>query len=331
MENRILGNEQMHRFIVGTGRCGSTLLSKMLRENLEVASIFEYFSGLPPDRCFARSPQSGEDFAAMHCAIDTITNQVLARGYPIAEVTYPFDAPGSRYSRQGDLPFILGATLPELPIEHPDAFYDEACSFMLSLPPRPAAAQHRTFFDWLAERLGRTTWVERSGGSIDYLGKLNAMFPNARFVHIHRAGEEAALSMREHHVFRLGVSLMHGLAVEESPDRDRITALLESRPPSEYFGHTWTDQLLHGFRSLRAMNADQYMEIRFEDLLERSSEVLSRVADFLELPNPKGEWIERAAALVSGSPPTRADQLSDDERHRLEQACRPGNVLLGRT
>ena len=33
----------MDRFIVGTGRCGSTLLSRMLAENPTTLSVFEFF------------------------------------------------------------------------------------------------------------------------------------------------------------------------------------------------------------------------------------------------------------------------------------------------
>lgn len=331
----MVGREEpsLHRFIVGTGRCGSTLLSKMIRENDRVASIFEYFSGLDRARCFAREPLSAEAFAAMHCEVETITNRVLALGYPIAEVVYPFDAAGARYTRQGDLPFILGATLSTLPVADPDAFYDETRAFMLALPTRPVAEQHLAFFEWIAERLGRPVWVERSGGSIDHLGELNALFPGARFLHIHRAGEEAALSMREHHVFRLGISLMYGLkptGAEPVEEGDPFAQLLESRPPVEYFGRAWTDQLLRGFRALRKIGADQYREVRFEDLVAHPGEVLDEVAGFLELPDPRGPWRERAIAAVRGVPKARSEALPDDERERLAQACRPGNLLLGR-
>ena len=34
------------RFVVGTGRCGSTLLSRMLAMNEQVLNLFELFSGI---------------------------------------------------------------------------------------------------------------------------------------------------------------------------------------------------------------------------------------------------------------------------------------------
>jgi hypothetical protein len=41
-------------------------------------------------------------------------------------------------------------------------------------------------------------------------------------------------------------------------------------------------------------------------------------------------WIERAAGLVRGIPPTRAGTLPPPERARLAEACREGRHLLGR-
>ena len=52
------------RFVVGTGRCGSTLLSRMLAMNGGVLNVFELFSGLEPDFRFERRAISGAELAA---------------------------------------------------------------------------------------------------------------------------------------------------------------------------------------------------------------------------------------------------------------------------
>ncbi len=306
----------------------------MIRENPQVASFFEYFNGLDASLRFSRLPFDGARFTQMICDVHPITTMVMARGYPIEEVAYPFERPGVRFGREQGVPYILGAMLPSLPIDDPDAFYDEVCEFTRALPESTAAVHHLALFDWISERLGRTEWVERSGGSIVHLGELNKTFRDARFVHIHRAGEEAALSMREHHVFRLGVMLSYGLKPEAGGESegqgDDVTRLIDSRPDAEYFGRFWNDQLMRGMRALADLDADQYCEIRFEDLVERPRVEFSRVAEFFELPDVQGPWFERAVALVRKPPAARANELPEGERLRLDRACRSGNLLLGR-
>ncbi len=46
----------MERFIVGTGRCGSTLLSRMVGLHPEALSLHEFFTGLNRERRFQGGP-----------------------------------------------------------------------------------------------------------------------------------------------------------------------------------------------------------------------------------------------------------------------------------
>jgi hypothetical protein len=59
--------------------------------------------------------------------------------------------------------------------------------------------------------------------------------------------------------------------------------------------------------------------------------VLPRIAEFLELDGSARNWVERAAALVRGVPPTRFEKLSGPERERLAEACQVGQQLLERS
>lgn len=353
----------MNRFVVGTGRCGSTLFSRMLAESPQVASLFEFFGGLDPGLRFDTAPLDGKEFAALISSEQPVVTAFLARGYQEPEIIYPF-GPRSRYRRQDPLPWILVGTLPRLS-EDPDSLYDEAMAFASSLPKQSLALHYQQLMDWLTKRVNREIWIERSGCSIESIGSLNEFFPDSRFLHLHRDGPEAALSMREHPAFRLAVFLIYQLAANpggasdlgemdlnavpegidpiaqavhlgeidwSAPPRpgDPISRILDSRPAVEFFGRYWTDQLIHGVRCLTRIDADQYLDVRFEDLVSKPKEVLRLTCDFFELDPDADGWIDRAAALVRGIPPTRFEKLAKDEQERLTRACVVGRQLLDR-
>ena len=52
-------------FVIGTGRCGSTLLSTLLTENRQALVLSEFFGGLDMINRFSPAPMSGEDLATM--------------------------------------------------------------------------------------------------------------------------------------------------------------------------------------------------------------------------------------------------------------------------
>ena len=187
----------MDRFIVGTGRCGSTLLSRMLAENPSALCIFEFFNGLDMTRRFTATPAAGKSFADLISQEQPFVRMVVSRGYEVPEITYPFDAERSRYARDDRLPYILVSALSRLS-DHPDALFDEVLAVASAHPPPPLAAHDRQLFGKVELRRAQAAWIEKSGSSIDYLASLHAFFPEAGFVHLHRDGPEVALSMREH-------------------------------------------------------------------------------------------------------------------------------------
>ncbi len=331
----------MDRFIVGTGRCGSTLLSQMLAEHPGALSVFELFNGIDWARRFAPEAIDGESYGALIASEQPFVTAVLRRGYDVSEIIYPFET--GRHGRGDPLPWILVAMLPRLAAD-PDSLFDEVMARVKGHPTQPALSHHRMLFAWLMERLHKSFWLERSGSSFDYLGELIRHFPDARFLHIHRDGPETALSMVHHHAYRLPISLIYGAPLDDGArladlgpldlhavptGRDAISRVLASRPPPALFGRYWCDQVLHGYRALRELDADRYAEVRFEDLVERPHEVLAGIAGFFALPDG-GDWIPRAAGLIRGTPARRVPELACEERDALEAACRPGQVLLGR-
>lgn len=317
----------MRRFVVGTGRCGSTLLSRMLAQHPDVLALFEFFNGLDWGRRFAPGAVDGRTFWSIVAQPNEVTDLALARGYDSDEIAYPFQAE-SRFRRGDAIPWILIATLPRLTDDH-DALFDELAAEVAAWAPAPLADHYERLFAMLGARFGRPLWIERAGSSIDYMGELHALYPDARFLHIHRDGREAALSIRAHPFFRLAVNAMFGLVPEATEGEDVVALMLESEPPVEIYGRYWSDQLLRGFRAAARMDAAQYLEVRFEDLVTDPLPVMARIGHFFELPD-REDWLARAAALVRSVPPSRFGTLGPQEQALLTEAVRPGQVLLGR-
>lgn len=332
----------MKRFIVGTGRCGSTLLSRMLAVSPEMVSIFEFFNGLQSPKRFAREKVSARELWSIIAQPHAFVTMVTSRGHRVEEVVYPFDRPGSRYGPGDDLPWLLVATLPRLSDE-PDALFDETRDFVRTLPDQSMAQHYVQLFEWWTARCGGRVWNERSGSGIDYTGDLAELYPDARFLHLHRSGEEASLSMREHAAFRLAISIVYDLDPEvdlatalarlrpESGVDDPVARLLERRPDPSHFGRFWSDQIGNGLRALKDLRPEQYMEVRFEDLIVSPIETLECIAGFFEMDPLLDGWIEQASSLVDREPSSRMLRLGGAEREDLRAACRTANLLIGRS
>ena len=84
----------MDRFVVGSGRCGSTLLSRMLALHEDCLSIFEFFTGLDHARRFAPA-LDGSALADLLQAEQPFVTAVLRRGYRAEEIVSRLTSPGS--------------------------------------------------------------------------------------------------------------------------------------------------------------------------------------------------------------------------------------------
>jgi len=318
----------MERFVVGTGRCGSTLLSLMLAQHRDVVSVHEFFTGLDWSRRFAEGLVSGVDLAAMIGAEQPVTTAVLSRGHTSDEIQYPFGSAKVRHVAGDPVPWLSITMLSRL-TDDPDVWYDDMVAFAGSRPEATMRDHYRALFDWVAERAGGRVWIERSGSSIDYLGDLATLYPLARFVHIHRDGHEAALSIREHPFFRLGVSLLMNLFPDIDDVDTAVTQAIDTPPPCWAVGRYWSDQVLRGFRALPLLDSSQFLQVRFEDIVADPGAALADIADFFELDEDL-EFVDRGSALVRGVPARRFPDLSAAEQQELRDACRPGQFLLGR-
>ncbi len=318
----------MDRFVVGTGRCGSTLMSKMLDQHAATLGLNEVFTGLDWGRRFVAGEVPGAEVADILDTPNHVIDLVVGRGYDAEEVTYRFRNE-DRYHRGDPIPWILTSTLPYLS-DDPDALWDETRAWLRQQGRAPIGDHYRALFDRLTARAGKTEWIERSGSSVQYIADLARVFPEARFVHLHRSGAEVALSMRNHPFYRLAVQLFYGVmpdGVDPANEAAVVDAWLTGDPPVALYGQYWSDQLADGAETLRALPPDRLFTVSFEEMCESPIETMTEVAEFFGLPADEG-FPERAAAMVRGVPPSHLDELAPEQQVELINSIQPGRELL---
>jgi hypothetical protein len=332
-------------FVVNTGRCGSTFLSEILNQHPRVLSLSEFFVSMEPEP-FPAGAVSGDQLAAKLARKDPLASIALISHAEPAEFRYPIDA-GLRYDRASGVPAVAAIALPHL-TDDPDTGLDDLIAMASGLPSAPIEQQYLALFDWLCDRFGGDMWVERSGGSIQYVPELMDRFPGARFIHLYRDGRETAISMSSRPNFRVmfvgadierltGVNPFTKLDPPPLPDLPEPYArlvppnfefqkLLDYPIPLERFGLHWSSSIFRGLRSLRGVDPAQILPMSYEDLVTDPATSLDRLARFMEIDVPD-RWIAGAEAAAK-RPPSKWAQLPEPERSRLDAACRIANRRL---
>jgi hypothetical protein len=327
-------------FVVSTGRCGSTMLSNMLRLNPEILSLSEFLSLLMPDPL----PASDMNAAAYWRLLSepwTFFRHAYKLGLRVPEFLYR-PGPGSRFNSATGIPPILITALPHLS-DDPEGLYDEVATFVAGLVPACAAVQHRRLFGWLCERLGARVWVERSGSSLLYMNQLTGAFRDARFVHLYRDGRECAYSFSRHPLYRLGAVevMLHsrlGMSPYLADDRPpaQVPPELRSLMPQTFdpraferfempvadAGQFWSDMIMPALDVLASLPPERVLQLSYEDLVAKPRQALVRLARFAGLPHADADWLDRAVLLAKPRSP-RWTGLPQQQISELTRVCEP--------
>jgi putative sulfotransferase len=295
--------EDAGRFIVSTGRCGSTLLSNVLSSHPAVLGLSELFSSLQPE-AFPREIVSGPEFWRLLSTPHAQWTLALQQRIESPELLYPVDDPGAMFNRNEGIPPISAVCLPAITTD-PDSLYRELAEAVPRFDSALAGTQYTRLFRWLAARLGRPLWVERSGGSLGYVADIARAFPGARFLHLYRNGPDVALSMSRHPFFRLQVG--------PSPSVTRL-------------GVRWSAMIVRGLDSLLALPRSLVMHLSYEDLVRDPVHSLGAAARFFAIDAP-AEWTAQAATSIAPRA-SRVGELDTDTRAQLERVCAVGTRKL---
>lgn len=341
-------------FVVGTGRCGSTMISNMLRDHPSVLSLSEFFSlvtdGSRLTEPFSPEPMDGRRFwKIVGATTPFMTFQLRMRSVrPADHLLYPYDEVDARYSAETGVPSIVLTALPHLTAD-PVALYDLMQAETAGWPVRPIADHYRGLFGWLADRFGKKIWIERSGASLGRISRLLELFPEARFIHIVRDGRDVAISMEEECGFRLAhvtnVIAQHlGVDPLLSSDRSGIANvpaelrrfLPENSTPDLLAGYRipvsqcvgpWVRQIQTGVEALGALPTNRVLNLRYEDFFADPLCQINALAGFIGRDFCDEDWATRCAAAIC-QPRTSWRDLPADVAANLTEACRPGFETL---
>lgn len=140
-------------------------------------------------------------------------------------------------------------------------------------PLNPADAI-RVFYDLYAEKEGKPRWGDKTPRYMRAMPRIERALPEARFIHLIRDGRDVALSQAER--------ALDGPAPEITEVAERWKRRIETA-------------------RVHSADLDDYLEVRYEDLVGDPEASLRRICEFLELRYDEAmlDYHERAAGRLT--------------------------------
>jgi hypothetical protein len=341
-------------FVVNSGRCGSTMLSRILQTHPDVLSASEYLNTMRSTMggtLFPPGAVSGADLWELlrasepdaDAAIRSAPSGLVSKLFGVA---YPYET--GRFGPGTGIPRICHFVLPMLS-DDPDALFDQLAAEVPSWPARPPAVQYRALLGFLTRLLGRQVAVERSGGSVTFPALLFPHYPDARFVHLYRDGPDCSLSLSKFPATRTMVLTAMAAAASGLPPTAPWDTIINAAPaelkdlltsprdwdrimgypiPLAHFGTMWSEMMREALNSLSQVPGESWISLKYEQLVADPRPQLTRLAEFIGVPAIPA-WLDRARGIVTGNRTgTAAAQLDPGTLKVLRAACEPGERAI---
>lgn len=260
----------MHVLIVGTGRCGSTLLRDLLNLHPACYVCRESYWHIALQNKFGDFPLTEQEF------FDGLLSIRFPHGQTIVE--------SNLASFQKSLEDLRRYCQQEIPDREADLlrYLNVVEEFFL-------ASNNKSIFGDKTPHYGY------------HLQGLVRLWPGLRVVHLHRDGREAALSMAQHPGFRLNAQV----GVDDWTAIAPVAHLIARRDPPEQpsvYLEMWARQMQQIAANMATLPKHSTCEVRYADLLAQTKSEMARLAEFLGIEAPPA-WL--AACEQQIVPPQR--------------------------
>jgi hypothetical protein len=342
--------------IIGTGRCGSTMLSRILRMHPEILSISEFWRAFPQEE---GSSDIWNLFSQVEASISAgdISGAEFWRQITVIDTAIDGMADAGIFIKAGGDQIGFDPTARMPPIwrvlmqltDDPDPLYQALAAEVPRWPSRPTADHCRALFAEMSARLGRDAIVERTGASASLMPMFREQFPEARYLFLHRDGPDSSMSMSRNPFYRLAVMRIMVDAVSNpspalpadmlpteigsagaeefrgliAPPFDAIRFMEYPLPP-QIFGWLWSLMTRIGTREIRQVPSGRWTTMRYEHLIENPRTELTRLASFIGV-TASPQWLAEAEEWIDpGRPGKAASRLHARALDALKAACAAG-------
>lgn len=273
--------------IVGTGRCGSTVFHRILARYPRFMWLSGFAERYPDKPSWNR------------LAVSAMGNSLLFR--LLGDKVRPGEA--YRFWEQ----YAYGFTEPCRDLVRAD------------LTPRTRKRTRRAIEAMLTPQRDRflakiTGWPR--------IGFLDALFDDAKFVHIVRDGRAVANSLL-HVDFWRGWYGPQGWRAGLLTPEDEAAWLRYDRSFVALAGIEWRIQMRAIEAARRALDPRKYLEIRYEEFCQRPLDTYRQVLDFAELPSTPAFEQEIGRTSLRDTSGRWRDELSPEQQGILDELLRP--------
>ncbi|GIU85506.1 MAG: hypothetical protein KatS3mg009_0021 [Acidimicrobiia bacterium] len=275
-------------FVIGTGRCGSTVVHEVLARNPDVAFLSNLEDRLGPAHLVSRWNQP------VHAAF----------GHRLTRKGRPRFAPSEGYRA------LAREVSPLLVDPDRDLTAADATPWL--------AARTQAFFRRRAERQRRAVVLHKFTGW-PRAGYLHAVFPDARFVHVVRDGREVAASWLTMPWWQ-GRRGPAGWGFGPLPDHYAREWEESGRSYVLLAGLAWKLLMDAYERARSSVPAAAWMDVRYEDFVREPAAVVARVCRFAGIRRDRRLEGSLGAHVAAG--PSRVDAVLGAQRPLVERSLR---------